>query len=414
MAAPYGVEVSEARQIVLATVRPLASEPVPLTEASGRVLAEDLRADADVPGFRSAAMDGYTVRAQDTVGAGPGRPVLLRLVGESRAGWPATTVLAAGEAMAISTGAMIPDGADAVVRLERASPTTSGSVAVEREIESGSDLRDPASEIVMGALLMPRGARLSATGVGALASLGRASVACAQRPRVCVLATGDELVPGAGPLRDGQLHDCNSHVLGTLVQAAGGTLARRRTVPDDPGLIRGAISAAVSDSDVLVLSGGVSRGVHDHVRPSLDALGATCSFWRMNLRPGAPTWFGVLDGMLVFALPGNPVAAITIFALIVAPALAALEGRPPPEPLQARLEGGYAKPAGRAHALTCRLCAAPDGLYAVPTRKPGARGLGAVLDVECIALIPAERESVAPGEAVHVVPVPGAGITGLA
>jgi molybdopterin molybdotransferase len=411
MAVPLDVEVSEALQIVLAAVHPLAAEPVAVAEALGRVSAQHIQAAADVPGFRSAAMDGYAIRAQDTIGASRERPAVLPVVGESRAGRPAATAMAAGHAMAISTGAEIPAGADAVVRFERTLAARAGSVAVGQEIPPGADLRGSASEIATGTLLMRRGARLSATGIGALAALGHETADCARRPRVSVVATGDELVSCGAELGPGQLYDSNSHVLAALVLAAGATVARRETAADDPDALRGLLGVAGSDSDVLVLSGGVSRGVHDHVRPSLDALGARPGFWGMNVRPGAPTWFGVLGNTLVFALPGNPVAAITTFALLVTPALAALQGLSQPEPLHARLDGGYEKSSRRAHALPCTLRVAPDGLHAVPTRERGARGLGALQEADCVVLIPATAERLEPGAEVWVARLPTGGPT---
>jgi molybdopterin molybdotransferase len=403
------VEVEAAHRIVLAATRPSPAESVPLDQALGRVLAEDVRAAADVPGFSSSAMDGFAVRAADTAAGGEEQPVRLRLVGESRAGRPARQALAAGEAIAISTGAEIPAGADAVVRLERARREAPKIVAVQVPVAPGTDVRGPGSDVKAGTVLQRHGTRLGATGVGGLAALGRTAVGCHAAPAVSVIATGDELQPAGALLGHGQLHDSNSYVLAGLVRAAGATVVRRETVADDARATRELIVQAVSDADVLVLSGGVSLGAHDHVRPSLEALGATCGFWGINMRPGAPTWFGVLDGTLVFALPGSPVAAIATFALLVAPALAALQGLTPPGPLMARLDGGHAKRNGRAHAVPCRLELRRDGLHARPTRAAGAQGLSAVLEADCVALVPAAAELLPDSAEVPVALIPQLG-----
>jgi molybdopterin molybdotransferase len=220
---------------------------------------------------------------------------------------------------------------------------------------------------------------------------------------VSVLATGDELAAIGGALAPGHLWDSNSHVLEALAVACGANVVRRETVGDEPASIRRAIIAAAG-SDVLVLSGGVSRGAHDHVRPSLEALGASQRFWGIGIRPGAPTWFGVLDGTLVFALPGNPVAAITSFTLLVAPALAALQGlMPPSHKLTARLDDGYEKPPGCAHAVPCRVALRSDGLHACATRAQGPNGLSTMLNADAIAVIPS---AVARGGEVAVEPLP--------
>lgn len=409
MGAVRGVEVEAARGIVLAAVRPPPAEPVALDEALGRVLAQDVQAAADVPGFRSSAMDGFAVRAADTAAAGAEQPVRLRLAGESRAGRPAPQALVDGEAIAISTGAEIPVGADAVVRLERATADGPEIVAVQAAVAPGTDLRGPGSDIRAGTVLQRHGTRLGATGVGGLAALGRTHVSCHAVPAVAVIATGDELQPAGAPLGPGQLHDSNSHVLAGLVRAAGATVVRRETVGDDARATRELIARAAGDADVLVVSGGVSQGAHDHVRPSLEDLGATCGFWGINMRPGAPTWFGVLDGALVFALPGSPVAAIATFTLLVAPALAALQGLTPPEPLAVPLDGGHEKRNGRSHAVPCRLELRQDGLHARPTRAPGAQGLSAVLEADCVALVPAAAELVPDGAEVPVALIPQLG-----
>jgi molybdopterin molybdotransferase len=305
--------IDEALTLVLESVRPLGGEDVPVARAAGRVVAARALAVTDLPPFDSSAMDGYAVRAVDT----PGR---LTVVGHSAAGKPETRALGAGEAIVISTGAVVPDGADAVVPVER----TSGDVEVEG-VGSGENVRPRAGDARAGDVIVERGDVLRPAQLGALAAAGVVLVRCTRRPRVSVLATGSELRAPGEQLAPGEIYESNTVLLAAQLESAGAEVTVLRSVGDDESATRDALERGL-DSDVLVTSGGVSVGPHDLVRGALAALGAEEVFWRVAVKPGKPIAFAVRGETLVFGLPGNPVSSLVGFELFVRPALLALQG----------------------------------------------------------------------------------------
>jgi molybdopterin molybdotransferase len=395
------IEIERAREAVLQHAAPLEAERVPLCEALGRVLAEGVVSEEPVPGFDNSAMDGYAVRALDTEGAGSRSPVALREAGESRAGLPARSPLQEGEAIRISTGAAIPEGADAVVRVED-THRADGRVMVEAEVEAGRDIRRAGDDIGAGETVLRRGIRIGPAELGVLASLGSASVPCHRRPRVQVLTSGDELVEPGEEMRPGGVRNSNAYSISALAELAGAEVAGVDAVADDPDATRTAIATAL-DADVAVICGGVSVGEHDHVKGALAELGAEQVFWGIALKPGRPTWFGTRDDTLVFGLPGNPVSAMVTFALLVRPALTALAGGSP-ERLRtiARLAEDYEKRPGRAHAIRCRLELREDGWRARPTGGQGSHVLTSMLGADCLAIVPTEAASLRAGDPVQV------------
>jgi molybdopterin molybdotransferase len=402
------LEIEDARRLIIAAAGPLGGEPVELVSGLGRVLAEDAHAPEPVPAFDGSAMDGYALRAADLLGAGEDRPATLEVVGESRAGKPAEVALAPGQAIAISTGAVIPQGADAVVRVEDTRPAASGEGRVEILIEApvGLDVRYAGEDIQAGERVLRRGTPLGPAELGVLASLGRASALCVRRPRLSLLVSGDELIPLGGPSRVGGVRDSNSLTLSALARRAGGEVVRVATVGDDPEATREALAIALAGVELAVICGGVSVGVHDHIRPALSELGAEEHFWGVALKPGRPTWFGTLGKTLVFGLPGNPVSAMVTFLLLVQPALRAMLGLPPEmSGLSAVMEEDYAKPPGRAQAVRCSLSTHQDGWHARPTGAQGSHILTSMLGADGLVLIPTASEGVKAGERVEVEPL---------
>jgi molybdopterin molybdotransferase len=398
-------EIDDARAMVLAAVSPLAREDVALDVALGRVLAEDLVAESALPPFDSSAMDGFAVRAGDLAGADAHRPVALDVIDESRAGEPARSALAAGQAIAISTGAVLPAGADAIVPVER-TRRENGHVHVAECPQIGAHLRRAGEDAAAGSRVLASGTTLGPAQLGMLASLGRAHASCARAPHVSVLVSGDELLAAGEQTRPGAIRDSNSHTIAALARCAGARVLRSARVRDDSSSTRVAIAQAVSDSDAVVICGGVSVGEHDHVRPSLLALGAQQAFWGLALRPGHPTWFGTLDGTPVFGLPGNPVSAMVTFVLLVGPALRAMQGAAhAAERATALLDGGYEKPAGRAHAVRCRIDVRDDGLHAEPAGSQASHVLSSMLAADALAILPSAATRIAPGTRVEIEPL---------
>jgi molybdopterin molybdotransferase len=396
------LDIETARSAVLERCSLLGTEDVAIDEALGRILAEDVSSAHPIPPFDNSAMDGYAVIAADTADAAADVPVRLEVVGESRAGAPANSPVASGQAIAISTGAAMPEGADAILRLEDAE-LREGSVVVTAPLEPGHDVRRAGDDVGDGEQVLGRGAVLGPSELGVIASVGRERVRCAARPRVAVLTTGDELVGPGAELGPGEIRDTNAHSVPALARTAGAAVADVSHTRDDAAATRQAIRDML-DADVAVVCGGVSVGEHDHVRPALAELGVREVFWGLALRPGRPTWFGTApDGTLVFGLPGNPVSAVVTFILLVRPALLALAGaRPDRHRASAVLDEQYEKQPGRAHFIRVRLAAREDGWHARPTKEQGSHVLTSMLGADAFAIVPADRGDVGVGERVEI------------
>jgi molybdopterin molybdotransferase len=328
--------------------------------------------------------------------------VQLAVVGESRAGQPASRALAAAEAIAISTGAVVPEGADAVVRVE---DTDAGAAQVEvrAEVEPGRDIRRAGEDIEAGDTVLRRGAEIGPAEVGVLASVGRSEVACAVRPRAMVLTTGDELQEPGEPLRPGAIRNSNAHSVAALVERAGAQVLGAEIVADDAESTEGALASAL-EGDLVVICGGVSVGEHDHVRPAAEKLGVEQVFWRVALRPGAPTYFGVApSGALVFGLPGNPVSAIVTFLLFARPAIRAMLGATDERRrATAILATEHPALARRTQLVRCRLELGDDGWAAHPTGPQGSHVLTSMLDADALAILPPAGEPYPAGTRVEI------------
>jgi molybdopterin molybdotransferase len=320
--------LEEAQARVLAQARPLPVEAVAVAEAAGRVAAEDVCAAVDLPPFASSAMDGYAVRSADVPGE-------LRVIGESAAGSPFGGKVGAGEAVAISTGAVVPAGADAVLAVEYVD-NIDNSISTERELSAGASVRPRGGDASAGDVVVLAWTRLGPASLAAAAAAGVAFLSCARRPRVTVLATGSELVQAGAPLGPGQIYEANAPMLAAALAAAGAEVTVEPTVADDEAVLREALERGLG-GDVLVTSGGVSVGEHDLVRAVEQELGVAEDFWRVAIKPGKPVAFGTRGATLVFGLPGNPVSALVGCELFVKPALRALQGLAEPLP---RLEPG--------------------------------------------------------------------------
>jgi molybdopterin molybdotransferase len=312
----------EAQQRVLERARRLPAESVAIAEAGSRVTAAEVTARVDLPPFASSAMDGFAVRAADLPGT-------LRIVGESAAGRPFDGQLEPGCAVAISTGAVVPKSADAVVPIEHVS-RVDNRVEVSGTVEPGAHVRPRGGDVASGEIVVPAGVRLSPARLAATAAAGVAELACVRRPHVVVLATGSELADPGRSLRPGQIYETNSLMLSTAL-TAGAEVVAQPPVADDEDAMRAALEVGLS-ADVLVTSGGVSVGEHDLVRAVEQELGVEEVFWRVAMKPGKPVSFGVRGKTLVFGLPGNPVSALVGCELFVKPALRALQGLADPLP----------------------------------------------------------------------------------
>ncbi|HEX4735077.1 MAG TPA: gephyrin-like molybdotransferase Glp [Thermoleophilaceae bacterium] len=385
--------MDEARTRVLANVRPLAAERVGLDDALGRVLAEDVVAEFELPPFDSSAMDGFAVVA------GPAAD--LPVIGESQAGRPFEGELQPGQAVRISTGAVVPRGADAIVPIERVD--VNGDRVRVPDATAGAHLRPAGDDLHRGDRVMTAGTDLGAAQIGMLAGLGRIDVVCAERPRLAIAATGDELVSGGQPLAPGQIYDSNAAAIGAQAMTAGAEVVARMRVEDtERGTVEG-IAAAADSADVICITGGVSVGPHDHVKPALAELGFDELLWGVRLKPGKPFWFGVRGEQYAFGLPGNPVSAMVTFTLFARPALRALQGADPSATRStAVLDGPIAANADRDQAVRCRLRMDDDGWHAEPTGPQGSHVMSSMLGAAALAIVPAGERDLAPGERVAI------------
>ena len=398
--APALLSVDDALERILARVAPLEAVETRLLDAVGAVLAEDAIADRDVPSFRNSAMDGYAVRGEDVRTDG----TRLRVVGSVAAGTVPDRAIRRGEAMRIMTGAPVPDGADTVVRVED-TDNGSESVTITRATATGTAVRAAGEDLRGGETVLETGTVLRPAEIGVLASIGRATVKVVRRPNVAVLSTGDELVEITEAPGPGRIRDANRYSLSAAVRAAGCAAFELGIARDDPSDLRHALGNAAF-GDLVVTSGGVSVGDHDHVKPVVDAMGSM-DFWSIAIRPGRPLAFGELrtkrGSVPIFGLPGNPVSSLLTFELFVRPALLRMSGctklrRPRAE---ARLEGRIEKPVG------LRMFA--RGIYDAASgsvRSTGSQSSGVLRSMalaNCLIEIPEARASAEPGDTVTVV-----------
>ncbi len=392
--------ISEARETVIGAVIPLGKERVAVALALDRVLAENVRAAGDVPPFPCSAMDGYAVLA------GPARRT-LEVIGESRAGSPATGQPTETTAIRISTGAAVPSGATAVIRQEDVE-VHDHRITTAFAVPPGDNIRGAGEDMVKGTTVLTAGTRLRPAELGAAVAAGAGEVTVGRRPRVQVLTTGDELREPGAPLGPGEIHNSNAPMLVSLVGRQGGDAYAPVQLPDDRQATQQALEVALSDADVLIVSGGVSVGPHDHVKPALAALGVEEIFWGVALQPGRPTWFGAHEQKLVFGLPGNPVSAYVTFALFAGPALAALQGARP-EALdrgQAVLGSPVPRNRQREQAVRVRLERREGATVALLNGAQGSHMMSSLLGADALALIPPGEGELPAGSPVMLATLP--------
>jgi molybdopterin molybdotransferase len=387
--------VDDARATLLAAVRPLPPVNLPVAEALGLVLAEEVTAAHDVPAFANSAMDGFAVR--------DGRAgQTLAVVGESRAGTPYDGTVTDGQAVRISTGAALPAGADGVLQIELVDDHGE-TITLRDDVPAGRNVRDKGTDLRGGSRVLAKGTRVGPAELGVAIGAGRMHLLVAPRPRLAVVTTGDELVEAGAPLSPGQIHDSNGPTLAALAARAGAEVVGRGHAVDDPEATRALIAEALDAADVVVLAGGVSVGRHDHVKAALADLGVRELLWRVALRPGKPTWLGERDGKLVLGLPGNPVSAYVTFLLFARPALNALQGADASVPhTQATLARAVPRHPDRDEMIRVRRT--PDGAVE-PTGPQGSHVLSSLLGAEALAIVPRGEGDLPAGATVTLEPV---------
>jgi molybdopterin molybdotransferase len=395
--------VAGAQQRLLASLAPLGPESVALGDALGRVLAATLHAGRDLPGFDNSAMDGYAVRAVDIAAASSAQPVALAVMGESRAGGQAPE-LTPGQAIRIMTGAPIPTGADTVVRQEDTRRQL-GDVLIAVAAATGTYVRRRGEDLVAGQAVLEAGRAVTPIEVGIAAALGHGSVRVGRRPRVGVLATGDELVAAGAAPGPGQVVDSNSPMVIAAVREAGGEPTFMGIATDTAEDVRRLLQRA--DFDIIVSSAGVSVGAHDHVREVVAELGEV-NTWRVAMRPGKPMLIGTVGRALFLGLPGNPVSASVTFELFVRPAIRRLQGATEPMRRRIPVQLGEAmtKPAGL-ETYTRAVLERVSGALPVATSSggQGSHMLRSLAAADGLLVLPAEVAELPRGSVVDMIPL---------
>jgi molybdopterin molybdotransferase len=390
---PELLTVEQALEQILSRVRPLPAESVDLERATGRVLREPARAVVDLPPFPSSAMDGFAVRAADVPGE---LPVAFRIAAGAAPPGP----LPVGTAAGIATGGTVPEGADAVVPVEHVEDR-GDSVVLSTPAGEGQHVRPRGGDVRAGDVAVPGGVRLGAARIGALAAAGVSVVRCSQRPRVAVVATGNELRAPGSELEPGQIYESNRAMIAAALAGAGADVEILPVVEDDPDAHRAALERGL-EAHVLVTSGGVSMGPHDLVRQVAAQLGVEEVFWGVAVKPGKPLAFGVRGETLVFGLPGNPVSSLVSSLVFVRPALLALQGLDAPEPeyLPGRLAASLRRNPHRDEFVRARRVRAGDGTVLEAVRGQESHMIVRAAAADALVHVPRGDGELAAGAAV--------------
>ena len=399
------VPVEDAVVRIIAGVSPVSPEDVALAEGPGRTLAEPLRARRTQPPFNASSMDGYAVRAADTAHA----PTTLKVIGMSAAGRHYDGVVSEGEAVRIFTGAPVPAGADAILIQENAEAGGDGTVTAKQATSAGRHIRHAGLDFQENALLLDAGRQLGMREIALAAAMGHARLPVRRRPRVAIIATGDELVaPGALPALD-QIFAASSPGLAAYVHGLGGQPHDLGIVRDDRAVIAGTVECALQlPADVVLTIGGASVGDHDLVQDSLTDAGLTLDFWRVAMRPGKPLVYGRIGETHVLGLPGNPVSSLVCAILFLRPLIAALLGQRQRDPTaSATLGGDLTKNDDRQDYVRARLATRQGELpAAVPLPVQDSSMLGVLATADCLIVRPPNAPAARRGEPCRIIPLP--------
>ena len=396
------LSVEEARERVLSTVHPLGSLQVPLTDAYGCVLAEDIVATHDLPSFASSAMDGFAVRSHDIANASPSEPVELKIVGRAMIGRRPESTVGGHEASRIATGAPIPAGADTVVPIENVE-LSGETVRILEPAPEGRHIRPVGEDVRTGTVLVETGKRLGAPELGLLANAGFPHPVVHPRPRVIVLSTGDELIPPTEDPQFGQVRDSNAYTIFGAVREAGAIPVLAGIVKDDVDQLKETLLVHEIQADAFISSGGVSVGERDVVKAAFFRRGDV-DFYRVAMQPGMPQGFGNIEGKPFWGLPGNPVSVFVSFEVFVRPALMKMLGRTQlgrPE-ITAVLTQDVTGPVGKLQFARVVVARGAEGWTATPTGARGSNLISTVSRANGLAMIPPGTETARSGSQVRV------------
>lgn len=393
------ITVDQAISIILDRIQPLGVETIPLEQAHRRILAENVRADIDLPPFDRARMDGYAVRSSDVSNA----PATLRVIAEIAAGEQFEQRVSAGEAVKIFTGAPVPAGVDAVQKVE-VTRANGRLVEILESVKPGQFITPHASEVVAGDIVAESGREIGPSEMAVLASFGYASVKVGRSPRVAVMSTGSELVDVSSKPSGAQIRNSNSYTLAAYAERAGAIVDMLGTVEDTPEATRDALISAADNRDVVITSGGVSMGDYDLVKAALREIGAEIYFDKVTIRPGKPIVFARRGRTYFFGLPGNPVSTSVTFNVFVRPAIRKMQGEASPAPptASARLSSAVKDSSSRRSYLPGRLFFEEGRAIVEPLKWGGSSDFVAFMRANALIVVPEETHEIAEGELVHV------------
>jgi molybdopterin molybdotransferase len=398
------LRIEDALQLMLDHTPVLEDETVALPVASGRVLRQTALSDLDLPPFDRARMDGYAVRAADTLNP----PVRLQAIGEAAAGVAFAGEVTAGQAVRIMTGAPVPAGADAVQKIEVIRVNDDGSIDLTEAVSAKQFITPRASEARQGDSVVTAGERITPATAAVLASFGYAQVTVARRPRLALLSTGSELVEVHERPVGAQIRNSNTYSLAGYAAQTGGEVIHTAIVHDDLEATREAIAAALTHADVVMLSGGVSMGDYDLVKPALRALGAEVLVEKVAMHPGKPTVFAKLNDKVIFGLPGNPVSVAVSFHLFARPVLLKMQGANEihlPRWQAYLVHTVKGAPPRRSH-QPARLLIRDGRAEAEPLKWGGSSDLVAFMQADALIVVPEDRASLNAGELAEVIQLP--------
>lgn len=399
------LSIDDALNIILENTPFLADKHIALAEAEGYFLRRDALSDLDLPPFDRARMDGYALRAVDTESASSGRPARLRAIGEAAAGHAFDGVVGVGEAVRIMTGAPLPSGADAVQKIEVIRLLDSGWIEIEEPVKPGQFVTPRGIEARAGEVMVRRGERITPSVAAVLASFGCARVTVSRKPRIAVLSTGTELVEVDQKPGPSQIRNSNTYSLAGYARGAGCETVSASLVRDDLDTTRTAITDALKEADVVMLSGGVSMGDYDLVKPALRDLGAKVWVEKVAMHPGKPTVFARLGEKIIFGLPGNPVSVAVSFHLFARPALLKMQGAreiglPRVRAYLTRPVKGA--PPRRSH-QPARLMIRDGRAEADPLKWSGSSDLIAFMGADALIVVPEDCQGLIEGELVELI-----------
>ena len=398
------LRIEDALDLILTHTPVATNNQVPLADALGRVLRQDVISDLDMPPFDRARMDGYAVRSVDIAAATPDKPARLKEIGEAVAGQAFNGFLGVGEAVRIMTGAPVPPGADAVQKIEVIN-ANHGLVEIQAPTKPGQNITPRGVEVKAGNLVLPAGAIISPAAAAVLASFGYAMVEVAHRPSLVLLSTGDELVEVWEKPQAAQIRNSNTFSLAGYAQAAGAEVLSAGIVRDDFTQTKLAIAEAAAMADVVMLSGGVSMGDYDLVKPALKELGAEIFVEKVAMHPGKPTVFAKLGETLIFGLPGNPVSVAVSFHIFARPALLKMQGATDihlPRVLAYAASHVKGAPPRRSH-QPARLAIRNGRAEAEPLKWAGSSDVVAFMQADALIVVPEDRKGYEAGELVEVI-----------